>query len=92
MKANKRGGTKYPQTGGTGGNTPFAIQSRKKEWDNGHDNMIKQHEKGANFNKKISAGKLNWACQLKLQFDPQKIFYLFPLLGINRIQSLLSEG
>ena len=33
----KRGGTKYPQTGGTGENTPFAIQGRKKEQDNGHD-------------------------------------------------------
>ena len=32
-----RGGTKYPQTGGTGENTPFAVQSRKKERDNGHD-------------------------------------------------------
>ena len=29
---------KYPQQGGTGENTPFAVHSRKKEWDNGHDN------------------------------------------------------
>ena len=37
MKTNERGGTKFPQTGGTGENTPFAVQSRKKEQDNGHD-------------------------------------------------------
>ena len=29
-------GTKYPQSGGTGENTPFAKQSRKKERDKGH--------------------------------------------------------
>ena len=33
----KEGAKKYPQTGGMGGITPFAKQSRKKEWDNGHD-------------------------------------------------------
>ena len=37
MIKNERGGTKYPRTGGTGENTPFAVQSRKKERDNGHD-------------------------------------------------------
>ena len=31
-----RGGTKYPRTGGTGENTPVAVQSRKKECDNVH--------------------------------------------------------
>ena len=40
MITNERGGTKYPQTGGTGENTPFAIQCRKKERDNGHDSNI----------------------------------------------------
>ena len=30
-------GTKYPWTGGTGENTPFAKQSKEKEWDNGHN-------------------------------------------------------
>ena len=37
MITNEKGGTKYPQTGGTGENTPFAVQSRKKERDNDHD-------------------------------------------------------
>ena len=37
MISNERRGTKYLQIGGTGENTPFAKQSRKKEWDNGHD-------------------------------------------------------
>ena len=31
-------GTKYPRSGGTGENTPFTKQSRKKERDEGHDN------------------------------------------------------
>ena len=39
MISNERGGTKYPQTWGTGENTPFAKQSRKKERDNGHNNL-----------------------------------------------------
>ena len=43
MITNKRGGTKYPRTGGTGENTPFAIQSRKKEQDNGHDRPTVAH-------------------------------------------------
>ena len=34
---NEREGTKYPRSGGTGENTRFAKQSRKKERDNGHD-------------------------------------------------------
>ena len=29
----------YPRTGGTGENTPFAVESRKKERDNGHNNL-----------------------------------------------------
>ena len=29
-----------PWSGGTGENTPFAKQSRKKEQDNGHDNFV----------------------------------------------------
>ena len=33
----ERGGTKYPQTGGTGENTPLAVQSRKKKRDNGNN-------------------------------------------------------
>ena len=37
MIMNEREGTKYPQSGGTGENTPFAKQSRKKEQDKGHD-------------------------------------------------------
>ena len=36
----KEGGTKYPTTGEMGENTPFAKQSRKKEWDNGHDTTL----------------------------------------------------
>ena len=36
MITNERGVTKYPQTGRTGENTPFAIQSKKKERDKGH--------------------------------------------------------
>ena len=36
MISNERRGTKYPQTGETGENTPFAKQSRKKELNNGH--------------------------------------------------------
>ena len=32
MISNERGGTEYPRTGGMGENTPFAEQSRKKEW------------------------------------------------------------
>ena len=30
-------GMKYPKWGGTGENTPFDLQSMKKEQDNGHD-------------------------------------------------------
>ena len=37
MISSERGGTNYPRAGGTGENTSFAKQSRKKEWDNGHD-------------------------------------------------------
>ena len=33
-------GIKYPQQGGTGENSPFAVQSRKKEQDNGHDKVL----------------------------------------------------
>ena len=33
---------KPPLKGGTGENTPFAGQSRKKERDNGHDNPFKR--------------------------------------------------
>ena len=40
MISNERGGTKYPQTEGTGENTPFTKQSRKKERDNGHDSIL----------------------------------------------------
>ena len=40
--SNERGGTKYPQTGGTGEHTPFAEQSREKERDNLHDRPILQ--------------------------------------------------
>ena len=39
MTTNEREGTKYPQTGAMGVNTPFAIQSRKKERDNGHNTL-----------------------------------------------------
>ena len=35
--------TKYPRTGGTGENTPFAKQSRKKERDNGHDKVSRSN-------------------------------------------------
>ena len=40
MISNERGRTKYPQTGGTGENTTFAKQSRKKERGNGHDTTL----------------------------------------------------
>ena len=33
----KEGGQKYPRSAGTDENTPFAVQSRKKERDNGHN-------------------------------------------------------
>ena len=42
MKTKKWEGFKYPRWGGMGENTPFAIQSRKKEQDNGHDNKLKR--------------------------------------------------
>ena len=29
----------YPRSGGMGENTPFANQSKEKEWDKGHDRM-----------------------------------------------------
>ena len=29
----------YPRSGGTGENTPFAEQSKEKEWDKGHDTL-----------------------------------------------------
>ena len=37
MITKKWEGMKYPQWGGTRENNPFALQSRKKERDNGHD-------------------------------------------------------
>ena len=33
-------GTKYPQQGGTGENTPFAEQSKENEWDDGHNSTL----------------------------------------------------
>ena len=38
MVMKEREGTKYPRSGGTGENTPFAKRGKEKERDKGHDN------------------------------------------------------
>ena len=39
MTTMKWEGVKYPQWGETGENTPFALQSKEKERDNGHNSF-----------------------------------------------------
>ena len=41
MIMNEKQGTKYPRSGGTGENTPFAKQSKEKERDKVNDNNLK---------------------------------------------------